>query len=120
MADLQEFRTAKLTFDSGNLAFIVEAKIIEKWETLTVPVYRDEPALRTFPTVKRIVAKLRRRYQSESPLHAALNGSSVTLEFESGGETIEFSSARVIQWEVSGKLGGEMMEEVELALENES
>ena len=120
MSDINEFRNATLKLDSKNLAFIVEARIEEKWETIAVPVYLDEATMRTLPTVKRIVATLRRRYQEDSPLHAALDGSAAILEFESGGETITFSEARVIQWTVSGKLGGEMVEEVELAVEGEN
>jgi hypothetical protein len=119
MAEIQEFRSATLTFDSKNLTFVVEARIEEKWETLAIPVYLDEPTIRTIPTTKRIIAKLRRRYQEDSPLHSALDGSPATLTFGSAGETISFSEARAIEWSISGKLGGEMIEEVELAVEGE-
>jgi hypothetical protein len=119
MAEIQEFRNATLTLGSKNLTFVVEAKIEEKWDTLAIPVYRDEPTIRTLPTTKRIIATVRRRFQEDSPLHSALDGSSATLSFASGGQTIGFSEARAIQWTVYGKLGGEMMEEVELAVESE-
>jgi hypothetical protein len=119
MAEIQEFRTATLTLDSKNLTFVVEARIEEKWETIAFPVYLDEPTVRTIPTTKRITATLRRRYQDGSPLHAALDGSPASLTFSSGGGTISFSNARAMQWSIFGKLGGEMIEEVELAMEGE-
>ena len=119
MADIQEFRSATLSLASKHLTFVVEARIEERWEYLAIPVYRDDPMVRSLPTLKRIIARVRRRYQKDSTLHSALDGSPATLSFGCGGETIQFSQARVLQWEVSGKLGGEMMEEVELAVEEE-
>jgi hypothetical protein len=73
----------------------------------------------TLPTLKRIVAHVKRRYHEDSPLHAAIDGGGLTLEFVSGGETVEFSQARVVEWKVYGELGGEMMEEVEIVCEGE-
>lgn len=120
MAEIQEFRSATLSLGSKDLSFVVQAKIEERWENIAVPVYLDEATVRTFPTLKRIIATVRRRYQSDSALHSALDGSAATLEFDSGGGTISFSQATVIRWTVYGELGGEMMEEVELAVEEES
>jgi hypothetical protein len=120
MADIYEFRTATLTFDSKKIAFVVEAKIEERWESLSVPLYRDESTVRTYPTLKRIIATVRRKYQSSSALHTAFDGSPVTFSFESGGDTISFSNVRVMNWKVYGESGGEMMEEVELSVEKES
>lgn len=119
MSDIHEFREATLMLGTDNLTFVVEARIEERWEYLSVPVYQDQPQVSTLPTLKRIVAVVRRKFHEDSPLHAALDGSPATLEFMSGSETHEFSSARVIEWTVYGKLGGEMMEEVELACEEE-
>jgi len=119
MSDICEFRTAKLTYGTDNVTFVVEASIDQKWDTLSFPVYLDRDMLRSLPTVKRILAKVRRRYQAESPLHAALDDGPLTLEFESGGEVHQFTEARVIEWKVYGKLGGEMMEEVSLVCEEE-
>jgi hypothetical protein len=119
MADIQEFRTASLVLDSKNLVFVVEAKIIEKWDSISIPMYRDSPVKRSLPTFRQITAIIRRRYQKNSSLHSAMNGSSATLEFDSSGDSIQFSNARVIQWEVCGELGGEMMEEIVLSIENE-
>ncbi len=114
-----EFREAKLSLGGDNLTFVVEAGIEQGWETLSYPVYRDQPVVKTVPTLKRIVAHVRRRYQPESPLHAALDGNPLTLEFVSGGETHSFTQARVLEWKVSGELNGEMMEEVALVCEEE-
>jgi len=119
MADIHEFRTATLKLGLKNLTFVVQARIEERWETVAFPVYRDKPIVRTKPTLKRIVAFVRRRFHASSPLHAALDGSPATLEFVSDGETHEFSQAQVVEWKVFGELGGEMMEEVELACEEE-
>ena len=119
MPEIQEFRNARLTLDSKNLTFVVQAKIEERWETVAIPVYLDSPMVRTLPTLKRLTARIRKRYQDESILHSALDGSPATLEFESGGETISFAEARVVEWEVSGELGGEMIEEVVVAVEEE-
>jgi hypothetical protein len=110
---------ATLTLGTKNLTFVVEARIEESWETVSFPVYRDKSIVRSMPTLKRIRAFVRRKYHPDSPLHAALEGSAATLEFDSDGETHEFSGARVVEWEVYGELGGEMMEEVEMACEEE-
>ncbi len=120
MAEIHEFRTAKLKYGGDNLTFVVDARIDERWETVSFPVYLDQPTVRSLPTLKRIVAVVRRKYQEDSPLHTALDGNPLTLEFASGEETHQFSEARVIEWKVYGELGGEMMEEVELACEGES
>jgi hypothetical protein len=119
MAEIQEFRSATLSLASKNLAFVVHAKVEERWESVAIPVYRDEPTVRSLPTLKKIVATIRRRYQNDSALHSAVDGSPATLSFDSGGESISFSQARVIGWKIYGELGGEMMEEVELAVEEE-
>jgi len=119
MAEILEFRAAKLIFGQDNLTLVVQARIEESWETLEFPVYLDQPTVRTLPGLKRITAVVRRRFQTDSPLHAALDGGALTLKFESGGEEHEFSQARVIEWKVFGELGGEMMEEVKLACEEE-
>lgn len=118
--DIHEFRTASITLGSDDLAFIVEAKIIEKWETVSFPVYEDKTLVRDLPTLKRISAVVRRKYQDDSPLHTAIDGGPMTLVFESGNETHMFTNARVVEWKVYGELGGEMMEEVEIACEEES
>lgn len=120
MADIHEFRTATLTYGSDNLTFVVEALVEERWETLDVPLYLDQPTIRLLPTLNKIVARIRRRYHPGSPLHAGIEGSPATLVFTSNGEVHQFTQARVIEWKVFGKLGGEMMEEVELACEGES
>lgn len=119
MGDICEFRTAKLVYGTDNITFVVEASIEQGWDTLSFPVYLDRETVMTLPTVKRILAKVRRRYQAESPLHAALDGSPLTLEFQSGGETHQFTQARVVEWKVYGKLDGEMTEEVALVCEGE-
>jgi hypothetical protein len=118
--DVHEFRTATMTFGSDDLAYVVEARIVEKWESVSFPVYADKAVVRDLPTLKRISAIVRRKYQDNSPLHAAIDGNPVTLEFESGSETHTFSNARVIEWKIYGELGGEMMEEVEIVCEGES
>ena len=119
MSDICEFRSAKLTYGDDNITFVVEASIDQGWDTLSFPVYRDREMVRSVPTLKRIVAHVRRRYQPESPLHSALDGNPLTLEFEAGGEAHQFSMARVIEWKVYGKLDGEMLEDVALVCEEE-
>jgi len=119
MAEICEFRTAKLKLGADNLTFVVEASIREGWDTVTFPVFKDQPFVRTIQTVKNITASIRRKYQPSSPLHAALDGSPLTLEFVSGGETHSFALGKVTEWKVYGELGGEMMEEVTLSCEEE-
>ena len=118
MAEIYEFRTAKLTYDGDNVPFTVEASIEETWDKVTYPVYLDQPVVSAIPTTKRTVARIRRRYQPGSELHAALDGNGLTLAFESGGDTFTFSTAKVLEWKITGKLGGEMMEEVILYCED--
>ena len=118
--DIHEFRTAKLTLGSDDLAYVVEAKVAETWETISFPVYEDKTILRELPTLKRISAVVRSKYQDGSPLHALIEGNPLTLVFESGNETHTFTNARVVEWKVYGELGGEMMEEVEIVCEEES
>jgi hypothetical protein len=113
--EIQEFRNARLILDSKNLTFVVQARIEERWETVAIPVYLDSPMIRTLPTLKRLTARIRKRYQDETTLHSALDGSPVTLVFEPGVEAIIFWEARIIEWSVSGQLDGEMVEEVVLA-----
>ena len=117
MAETYEFRTAKLTLDGDNVPFTVEASFEEKWDVLTYPVYLDQPLVATVPTLKRAIAVIRRMYQPDSPLHAALNESGITLEFETAGDTFTYTTARVLEWKISGKVGGEMTEEVTLSCE---
>ena len=120
IGDIHEFRTAEMTLGSDDLAFVVEAKVEEKWETVSFPLYEDKSTIRSHPTLKVITIVVRRKYQDSSPLHAAIEGNPLTLVFESGNETHTFTNARVIEWVVYGKLGGEMMEEVQIACEGES
>ncbi len=117
MVDFSEFRTAKMTFGDDNITFVVEASIDESWESLTFPIYLDQPMARTLPTVKRIIAHVKRRYQPESPLHSALDGNPMTLVFEQNGETHQYNQAQVLEWRISGKLGEEMIEHVALSCE---
>lgn len=118
--DIHEFRTAKLTLGSDDLAYVVEAKVTETWETISFPVYEDKTILRELPTLKRISAVVRRKYHDGSTLHTSMTGSPFTLVFESGNETHTFSNASVVEWKVYGEVGGEMMEEVEIVCEEES
>jgi hypothetical protein len=118
--DIHEFRMAKLTLGSDDLSYAVQAKVVERWETLAIPVYEDKSTVRDLPTLKKIMAVVRRKYQDDSPLHASIDGNPMTLVFESGNETHTFTNARVVEWKVYGELGGEMMEEVEIACEDES
>ena len=120
MPDIHEFREARLTLGSNRLTFVVEAYIEERWEHFSVPVYRDKATVETYRTLKRMVAKVRRKFHENSPLHAAIDGGGLTLKFISGGETYEFEGAKVIEWKVWGKYGGEMMEEVEIVCEGGS
>ena len=117
MPGVVEFRQAKLTLGDDDLPYVVEAKIQENWESISFPVYLDRSDVRTLPTVKNIVAHIKRRYEEEGPLHSALDGSPVVLSFDSGTETHEYSQARVLEWKVYGKLGGDLMEEVAIACE---
>jgi hypothetical protein len=120
MTGIREFRNAALSLGSNKLSFVVEAKVEEKWEGLEIPVYRDEATLRTLPTVKRIIATIRREYQASSALHTSLNnGTPFTLKFESGGDTINFNQSRVMGWKVYGETDGDLMEEVEITAEKE-
>ncbi len=120
MPEIQEFRDAKLTYGTDNVTFAIKASIKEKWETLSYPKYLDQDEVTAAPLLKKITAKVRRRFQPSSPLHAALDGSPLTLAFESGGETHTFTVARVVEWKITGILGGEMIEEVSLVCESES
>jgi len=117
MVEIAEFRTARVKLGSDYLPFVVEACIDQAWENLSFPVYLDSEAVRTVPTLKKIVAHLKRSYTPSSPLHAALDGVPLTLEFVAGGETHEFSEARVVEWKITGELGGDMVEHVAIACE---
>jgi len=117
MADIAEFRTAKIKLGDDYLPFVVEASLAQEWERLTFPVYLDQPARRSVPTLKTIMVQVRKKYESYSPLHAAIDGSPLTLEFVAGGETYEFSGARVIEWKITGQTGGEMLEHVTIECE---
>ncbi|MFH1676413.1 MAG: hypothetical protein ABIC40_05240 [bacterium] len=120
MAEIHEFREARLKFGTDSVSFAVEARIEEKWETLSFPVSLEGETVRNLPTLKHITAFVRRKYHEDSPLHAALDGSAVTLEFYSGGETVEFGEVRVLEWKVFGEAGGELIEEVSLSCESET
>jgi len=117
MAETYEFRTAKLTYDGDNVHFTVEASIEVTWDVLSYPVYLDQPSIATVPRLKKTTAIIRRRYQPQSTLHSALDGNGLTLQFIAAGDTYSFTTAKVLEWKISGKLGGEMMEEVTLSCE---
>ena len=119
MSDIHTFQQAKLTLESDNLTYVVEAKIAERWETVSFPVYLDRETVRTLPTLKRLSATIRRKFQESSPLHQAVIWTSGTLEFTSGGEVIQFENASVVSWTIWGELDGELMEEVEMVFEGE-
>ena len=109
-----------MNFGTDSVSFAVEARIEERWEAISFPVSLEGETVRNLPTLKHIKAFIRRKFQEDSPLHAALDGSAVTLEFNSGGETMRFGEVRVIEWRVFGESGGELIEEVSLSCESES
>jgi hypothetical protein len=120
MSETSEFREAKISLGGDWLPYVVEASVVEKWEAISIPVYRDSEAVRTLPTTKRVTAHIRCRYNSDSPLHGSLDGNPLAMEFNAGGDSYNFSNVKVLEWRVSGSLGGEMVEEVALACEEES
>lgn len=114
-----EFRDAIIKLDGRNICFAVKAKIEERREYIEIPVYRNSPVKRSLPTFRSVVIRIKRRYVEGSFLHSMIDGNPAELEFVTNGEAIVFSNARIVEWELTGELGGEMMEEITITAESE-